>query len=145
MDLLVQMSSHSTRPLCFLLLIFEFSIIISDASAISRTSLNQPSGQIIVGRPFKKNDNNRLHQAHKHLSHKSQEIEVREDGYLKSLIASPLNVNETSRSLSFVDSLITTQPAIGDHSLADDALFDSDNNSDAGSFDTSEEPKIEGK
>lgn len=81
------------------------------------------------------------------MSYKQQVIGVKEDRHLKSTISMPLNVDETSSSSSFVNSSIKTQPAIGDHSLADDAPFDSDNNdSDTGSFDRLVEPEvIEGK
>lgn len=144
MNLYQQISIHSRRVHCFLLLILEFSTIISNVSAISITSQHQPSEQIIVGRPFKKNDNN---QERGHVSYKQQVIGVKEDRHLKSTISMPLNVDETSSSSSFVNSSIKTQPAIGDHSLADDAPFDSDNNdSDTGSFDRLVEPEvIEGK
>lgn len=148
MDLYEQISTHSTRSICFLLLIFEVSSIISNVSAVTRlssSSQHQPSEQIIVGRPYKKTtDNNRLQHRQNHLSNKSQDEILRED-QLKYPSQGTLNVNEAVSSSSFPDGSLITQSAIGDHSLADDSLPDGDNKSDTESLDTLDEPKIEGE
>lgn len=147
MNLYDQISTHSTRSFCFLLLIFEISSIISNVSSVSRSSSQyQPLEQIIVGRPYKKTtDNNRSQHRQNHLSNKSQDEVPKEEDQLKYPSPTTLNVNEAVSSSSFLDSSSITQPAIGDHSLADDSLLDGDNKSDTELFDTLDEPKIEGE
>lgn len=146
MDLYGQVRTHVTTSICYLLLIFEFSTIISNINAVPRASQHQSSEQIIVGRPFKKTESTRLQQQ-RFLSNKSEILTG--DGHLEYLALGSLKVKEVetstgSNSESDSGDSLVTQAAIGDHSLADDALLEI-NNSDNEAVEPIDEPKIEGK